>query len=177
MRTIACFLAAALMAVTAAPAAAETRIGVVNIGALMRDAPLVQAAGVRFKSEFQKREDELKAEGKRLEDDIARFRREADVMSPQQRTSTQNELNTRKTNFEIKQRQFSEQAQARNAELEREILEMFGRAIEAVAKDKNLDLVLRDAAYFAPALDITADVMKKLSAAPPPAADSRKKKK
>jgi outer membrane protein len=178
MRTIALTLAAVLCA-AATPAAAEVKIGVISAPQLLRDAPQVQAADARFKAEFQKREDELKAEGKRLEDDIARFRREADTMSPQQRTGMQNDLNTRRTNFEIKQRQFSDQAQARNAELQREVLEQVNQAIVEVAKEKGLDIVVRDPAYASEAYDITGDVLKKLASytAAKPAAEPKKKKK
>ncbi len=102
------------------------------------------------------------------------------MMSPQQRTGAQNDLNTRRTNFEIKQRQFSEQAQTRNAELQREVLEQVNRAIVEVAQEKGLDIVVRDPAYAAQAFDITADVLKKLATYPtgkPAAADPKKKPK
>jgi outer membrane protein len=145
---------------------------------LRDDGPLVSAAEARFKGEFQKREDDLRAEGKRLEDDIRRFQREADTMSPQQRTTAQNDLNTRKTNFDVKQRQFAEQAQQRQAELQRTVVEQVNQAITDVAKEKGLDIVLRDVAYATPTYDITPDVLNKLgTAAPKPAADAKKPKK
>jgi len=167
-----------LAAALSAPAAAQTKIGVISAPVLLRDAPQVQAAGAKFKAEFQRREDELKAEAKKLEDDANRFRREADTMSPQQRTSTQNDLNTRKTNFDEKQRTFAEQAQARNNELQGDILDKINQAIADVAKEKGLDLVVKDPAFANQALDITPDVLKKLAAmGDKPAADAKKKKK
>lgn len=181
MRTIVPVLAAVLLAATAVPAAAQTKIAVISAPQLLRDAPQVRSADAKFKAEFQKREDDLKAEGKKLEEDIVRFRREADMMSPQQRTEKQNELNTRRTNFEVKQRTFGEQAQNRNNELQREVLEQVNKAIVEVAKEKGLDIVVRDPAYAADAFDITADVLKKLATYPAdaakPAADTKKKKK
>jgi outer membrane protein len=147
---------------------------------LLRSAPQIQAAEGKIKAEFQKREDDLKAERKKLDDDIGRFRREADTMSPQQRTGAQNDLNTRATNLDIKQREFSEQFQARNGELQRDVRVKMKRAIEEVAKEKGLDLVLQDAAYFAPSLDVTAAIIDKLKSygtAPEPAAKGEKKKK
>jgi outer membrane protein len=172
-------LAVALLAAAVSlPAAAEAKIAVVNMGALMRDAPQVQTARAKFTAEFQKREDELKAEVKKVNDDDKRFQREGDTMSAQQRATTAKDLYTRKTDLDLKQRQFAEQAQARNAELERQILETFGKAIEAVAREKGLDLVLRDAAFFSPGMDITPDVIAKLSSMPDAApAESKKKKK
>jgi outer membrane protein len=179
MRLTVPVLAAALLATAAAPAAAEAKIAVISLAQLLRDAPQVQSADARFKGEFQRREDELKSEGKKLEDDIVRFRREADAMSPQQRTSAQNDLNTRKTNFELRQRQFAEQAQARNGELQREVLDQVNRAIVEVAREKGIDIVVRDPAYAGEAFDITGDVLKKLAefAAAKPAAEPKKKPK
>lgn len=179
MRLTASALAAALLAATVPAAAAEpARIAVISAPQLLREAPQVQAADAKFKAEFQKREDEIKADARKLDDDIGRFRREADTMSPQQRTGTQNDLNTRKTNLEIKQRQFTEQAQARNAELQREVLEQVNRAIVEVAKEKGIDIVVRDPAYASESFDITADVLKKLATYPPakPAAAADPKK-
>jgi outer membrane protein len=179
MRTIVFALAAVLLSAVAVPASAEVKIAVVRLAVLLNDeGPLVGSAGAKFKGEFQKREDDLRAEEKRLGDDIGRFRREADTMSPQQRTTAQNDLNTRKTNLEVKQRQFAEQAQQRQSELRRNLLEQVERAIAEVAKEKGLDIVLPEAAYASAAYDITPDVMKKLSSAEPkPAADAKPKKK
>lgn len=169
-----------LAAALAAPAAAESKLAVISTPALLRDAPQIRSADARLKAEFEKREKDLQAEGKKLEEDIAKFRREADAMSPQQRTAAQNDLNMRRTNFEEKQRTFAQQAQARNGELQRDVLEKINQAIDAVAREKGLDLVIRDPAYAAPALDITADVLKQLAAMPEtaaPAAGAKKKKK
>ena len=97
----------------------------------------------------------------------------------QQRADTEKNLNTRRIDFELKQRQFAEQAQARNDELQRQVLERINQAIIDVAKERSLDLVIRDPAYAAAALDITTDVMKKLAAmeaAPAPAEPKKKKK-
>jgi len=181
MRIARCLLpvAAAAALLAAGPAAAQSKIAVISTPVLLRDAPQIKAADAKLKAEFQKREQDLQSEGRKLEEDIGKFRREADAMSPQQRTSTQNDLNTRRTNFEIKQRQYQEQAQGRNAELQREVLERINQAIDEVAKEKGLELVVRDPAYAVPALDITADVLKKLAAMPasPAAAPAETKKK
>jgi outer membrane protein len=177
-KTVFVLSAALLAAAFAAPAAAELKVGVLDTVQLLRTAPQIQAAEGKIKTEFQKREDDLKAERKKIDDDIGRFRREADTMSPQQRTSAQNDLNTRATNFDIKQREFTEQFQARNNELQRDVRVKMKRAIEEVAREKGLDLVLQDAAYFAAALDVTPLVIEKLKAygtTPEPAPKGDKK--
>lgn len=175
---LAAVLPVALLAATfAAPAAAETKIAAINAPMLLREAPQVRAADQKLKAEFQKREDELKAEAKKLNEDDKRYQRDGDTMSAQQRANTAKDLQNRKIDFDLKQRQFAEQAQARNGELQREVLEKINRAIEEVAKERGLDLVVRDPAFASASLDITGDVLKKLAAMEAAPAESKKKKK
>src|SRR5690349_7659591 len=82
----AAILPAALFAAAfAAPAGAQlaapqTRIGAISLPQLLRDSPQVRAANDKFKAEFQKREDDLKAEGKKLSEDAKKYQREGDTM-------------------------------------------------------------------------------------------------
>jgi len=174
--------AALLAAALAAPAAAETKFAVISTPVLLRDAPQIRSADARLKAEFQKREQDLQAEEKKLQEDYKKAQREADAMSPQQKAATEKDLFSRKSDLDLKERQFSEQAQQRNAELQRDVLEKINQAIDQVAKEKGLELVVRDPAFAVPALDITADVLKKLAAMPQAAApaaapaDAKKKK-
>ena len=184
MRTVSSILLplSLLAAVAAAPAQAETRIAVIRTPVILRDAPQIKAADQQLKSEFSQREKDLQAEGKKLDEDIKKYQREGDTMSAQQRADTEKGLNTRKIDFDLKQRQFQEQAQNRNQELRRDVLDKVNAAIEQVAKDQNLDVVLQDPAYASSALDITDEVLKRLTAmgitvAPDKAPDSGKKKK
>ena len=177
---IALIPAALLVAALAAPAAAQSKLAVISTPVLLRDAPQIRSADARLKAEFQKRETDLQAEEKKFQEDYKKAQREADAMSSQQKAAAEKDLFSRRSDLDLKKRQFAEQAQARNNELQRDVLEKINQAIEAVAREKGLELVVRDPAYAAPALDITADVLKKLAAMPEtaaPAAASPKKKK
>ena len=172
---------AAATAFAAGPASAETKIAVIRTGVILHDAPQIKAADLKLKGEFEKREKDLQAEQTKLGDDIKKYQRDADSMSAQQRANTEKDLNTRKIDFDLKQRQFQEEAQNRNADLRRDVLDKVNKAIDEVAKEKGLDLVLQDPAFASDGLDITADVLKKLASYPADAADSaagdKKKKK
>lgn len=173
---------ALLAAAFTAPAQAETKIAVIRTPVILRDAPQIKAADQQLKSEFSQREKDLQTEGKKLDEDIKKYQREQDTMSAQQRADTEKNLNTRKIDFDLKQRQFQEQAQNRNQELRKDVLDKVNAAIEQVAKDQNFDVVLQDPAYATPAMDITDEVLKRLTAmgttiAPASAAPSGKKKK
>ena len=172
-------LPAALVAATfaATPASAETKIAVVRTQAVLRDAPQTKSASQKMKTEFEKREKDLNDEGKKLQDDIEKFQREADSMSASQRASTDKDLNSRKQSFDMRQRHLAEEAQTRNQELQRDLFDTVHAAIEAVAKEKQIDLVVPDPLYAATALDITDEVLKRLGTIEPASADDKKKKK
>ena len=168
--------------VAAAPAAAQSKIAVISTPVLLRDAPQIKAADAKLKAEFQKREQDLQTERRKFQEDFKKAQREADAMSPQQKAATEKDLFSRRSDLDLKERQFQEQAQGRNAELQRDVLEKINQAIDQVAKEKGLELVVRDPAFAAPTLDITGDVLKKLAAMPAapaaaaPPADAKKKK-
>lgn len=170
--------AAALAAVLAAvPAAAQTKIATIRSLDLMRDAPQIKSANEKMKAEFEKRQKELEAEGRKLSEDIKKFQREADTISTQQRAQTEKDLNTRKIDFDYKQRQLGEQVQAREQELRRELQGKFSKAIEEVAKEQGIELVLQDPVYAASGIDITEEVLKRLATATEADAAGGKKKK
>lgn len=157
-----------LILLAAVPAAAaDTKVGAIRTPVILRDAPQIKSADAKLKSEFEKKEKELEGEGKKLAEDIQKYERESVSMSAQQQADAKIALNTRKINFESKQRQFAEAAQNRNNELKREVLDKVNQAIEAVAKEKGYDLVLQDPAYANPAIDITDEVLKRLGATEP----------
>ena len=172
---------AALLAVSlATPAFAEPKIAAINTAAVLRDSPQLKAAEVKFKAEFDKRDQDLQTERKKFQDDFKKAQRDADTMSAQQKAALEKDLFNRKSDLDLKDRQLSEEAQARNQELQRGLLEQIGKAIDEVAREKGLDLVVRDPAFVTTPLDITQDVLKKLASMPnepAAAADEPKKKK
>ncbi len=162
---------ATLSALFAAPiASAQVKIATIRSLDLMRDAPQIKTANEKMKTEFEKKQKDLDSERKKLEDDAKKFQREADTLSAQQRATAEKDLNTRKIDFEFKARQMSEQVQAREQELRRELQAKFAKAIEEVAKEKGIELVLQDPVYAAPAIDITDEVLQRLSSS-----DAKKK--
>lgn len=164
-------------ALAAAPAAAQSKIGAIRTGVILRDAPQIKAADGKLKAEFATREKDLEAEGKKIQDDYKKFQREADTMTASQRASAEKDLTTRKIDFDAKQRTFGEHAQQRNAELRRDVFDQVNKAINEVAKERGFDIVVQDPAFVAPGVDITDDVMKRLGAAAPAEAPAKGKKK
>lgn len=160
---LAALLAAPLASAQAvAQPGAAIKVATIRSLDLLRDAPQIKSANEKMKAEFEKKQKDLDSERKKLEDDAKKFQREADTLSAQQRANAEKDLNTRKIDFEFKARQMSEQVQAREQELRRDLQAKFAKAIEEVAKEKGIELVLQDPVYAAASIDITEDVLKRL---------------
>ena len=146
-------------------AAAETKIATIRASDLVQQSPQYKSAQARMKGEFEKRQSELQEQGKRLDDDVKKFQRDADTLSPEQRSKAEKDLFTRKNDLEFAARKLREDAQSRERELTVELMGKLRDTISAVAKEKSIDVVLQDPVYAVPALDITEEVLKRLAAA------------
>jgi outer membrane protein len=164
-KLIASVLAAGLMLAAGSAVAQSTgKIATIRAAELVQSSPQFKAGQVQMKSEFDKRKSDLEAEAKKLGDDLQKFKREQDVMSADARSKTEKDLNTRKIDFDYKQRQFGEDFQKRDKELTESMMGKIKAVIEAVAKEKGVDVVVQDPVYATASTDITDEVLKRLQA-------------
>ena len=162
--TLAALLAAGAPA--AGQAQAPTKIGFVNTERILRDAAPAVSAQRKIESEFQKRDQELArlaGELRRMQDDLEK---NAMTMSETQRRAREREIGDLNRDFQRKQREFREDLnQRRNEELAR-VVEQANRAISQIAEREKFDLILQDAVYRSPRIDITDRVIKALEGKP-----------
>lgn len=156
-------LVSSLMAVGAtAVQAAEMKIGVVNTEVILRDSPAAQAASKKLEKEFSKRDKDINAAGQRLKADIERFEKNASTMSDQERIRKQRDLGERDRDFQRRQRELREDFnQRRNEELQK-LLRQANTVIKNIAQREKYDLILQEAIYVNPKIDITDEVLKEL---------------
>jgi outer membrane protein len=159
---IAVALASALVAGVSTQALADTKIGVVSIDAVLRDSPAAQAAGKALEKEFSKREKEITTAGQRLKSDIERFESNAPKMSDSERLAKQRELQDRDRDFQRRQREFREDLNQRRNEEMQKLLRQANNVIKAIAQREKYDLILQDAVYADPKVDITDQVLKEV---------------
>ena len=175
-RSLTVLLAAASL-LAAGTAAAETKIGTIRAQEVVRESPYYKAAETKMRGEFDKRQQDLETTGKALAEDIKKFQRDADIMSPDERAKKEKDLSARQVDFQYAQQKFKEDATTRDRELTQDLMGKIKDAIQSVAKDKGLDLVVQDPVYTVPSLDITDEVLKQLQSAGGAAAGSSDKKK
>jgi outer membrane protein len=146
--------------------AQELKIGVVNSDRILRDSAPARAAMQKLEGEFSKRDRDLQDMGARLKSNAERFEKDAPVMTETDRVRRQRELAEMDREFQRKQREFREDFnQRRNEELQA-LLERTNRIIRQMAEQEKYDLIVQEAVYFNPRIDITEKVLRALNANP-----------
>ncbi len=150
-----------------AAAAPGLRIGFVSTERVLREAVPAVAAQKRIEAEFQKRDQELArmaADLKTLQDDLEK---NAVTMPESQRRTKEREFGETSRDFQCRQREFREDLnQRRNEELAK-VVEQANRVIAQIAEQEKFDLILQEAVYRNPRIDITDRVIKALEGKPP----------
>ncbi len=141
----------------------SVRIGFVNTDRLLRDAAPARAAQTKLEAEFSRREKELDDAGMALKTASERFEREAPTMSESQRATRQRQLMEQDREFQRKRREFQEDLNARKQEELQQILDRANRVVKQVAEAERYDVILQEAVYVNPQLDITDKVIKALN--------------
>lgn len=143
-------------------AQAQNRIGYVNLERIMKDSPLAIRAQKKLEAEFGKRDQELGKltdQLKRLQDNLEK---NAVTMPESERARREREFNDLTRDFQRKQREAREDFnQRRNEELSG-VIERANRAVKLVAETDKLDIVIQEAVWASPRIDITDKVIKLL---------------
>ncbi len=160
---IAALVTVALMVTVPLAHAQELKIGVVNSDRILRDSTPARAAMQKLEGEFSKRDKELQDMGARLKASAERFEKDGPVMTETDRSRRQRELAEMDREFQRKQREFREDFnQRRNEELQA-LLERTNRIIRQMAEQEKYDLIVQEAVYFNPRIDITEKVLRLLN--------------
>ena len=158
----------AVAAQSSAPATAVSmKIGYVNTERILREAAPAVRAQRKIEAEFQKRDQELAKVAeqlKRMQDDIEK---NAVTMSESQRRNREREFGELNREFQRKQREFREDLNQRRNEELAQVVEQANRVINQIAEQEKFDLILQDAVYRNPRIDITDKVIRALESKPP----------
>lgn len=158
-------VAAAALAATASLAVAQeaTRIGFVNTERILRDAAPAKASQQKLEQEFSRREKELQDMAARLKSMGERIDRDGAVMSDSDRQRRQREYADIEKEFQRKQREFREDVNQRRNEELAQVIEKANRVIKQIAEQEKYDIILQEAVFASPRIDITEKVLRALS--------------
>ena len=143
--------------------AQELKVGVVNSDRILRDSQPARAAMQKLEAEFAKRDKDLQELGARLKTSAERLEKDGPILSEVDRVRRQRELAEADREFQRKQREFREDFnQRRNEELQG-LLERTNRIIRQIAEQEKYDLIVQEAVYFNPRIDMTERVLRALN--------------
>ncbi|HAJ12187.1 MAG: OmpH family outer membrane protein [Hydrogenophaga sp.] len=155
-------LAAAALVATSA-AAQGAKIGAVNVDRILRDSAVAKAVTAKLEQDFSKREKDLQAQATQLKAASEKLEREAPTLPESQRMTRQRQLIEQDRDLQRKQREFQEDLSLRRNEGLQQVLEKVNRVLKQVAETEKYDLIVQEAAYINPRLDITDKVLEALN--------------
>ncbi len=165
LRTLKMLVAAALLAGTAAGVSAqELKIGYVNSDRVLRDAIPAKAAQAKLEAEFSKREKDLNELAQRLKAASDRLDKDAPTLAETERVRRQRELVDQDRELQRKRREFQEDLSQRKNEELGAVVERANRVIKQIFETEKYDLILQEAVFWSPKVDITDKVIKALNA-------------
>jgi outer membrane protein len=155
-------IAALTLAVAAAPALAETKIGFVNGQKVINESPQAAKAKKKLEKEFEKRDQDLQKLAKQLQGVQEGLEKNAVTMTEADRRNKEREFSDLNRDFQRKQREFREDLNLRQNEEMAGIYERVNKIIKQVAEAEKYDLIIQEGVYVSPKLDITDKVIKAL---------------
>ena len=152
-----------LVAACAAPAyAADFRVGVVNTERILRESAPAMKAEKKIEKEFADRDQIIKQKMKQAKEIQAAL--EKDVGKPDaEHRSKERELANLNVDLQRLQREFREDLNLRKNEELAQVLARADKAIQAIAESEKYDLILQEAVYRNPQIDITEKVLQYLA--------------
>lgn len=163
IRSLVRALAAAVLLGGASLATAQsvtTRVAVVNLDRILREAPMAQAAQKRIEADFSKREQELKDLAGRVQQMQAALQKDAVTLSDSDRRNREREIGEAARDFQRRQAELREDFERRRKEEFGSILQKADAAVRQIAESEKFDIVFQQAVYVSPRVDITDRVIK-----------------
>lgn len=152
-----------LLAACIAPAhAADFRVGVVNTERILRESAPAVKAEKKIEKEFAARDEEIKKVMKQAKEIQAALEKDGAKPDAEHR-SKERELANLNVNLQRLQREFREDLNLRKNEELAQVLARADKAIQAIAESEKYDLILQEAVYRNPQIDITDKVLEYLA--------------
>jgi outer membrane protein len=144
--------------------AEEIKIGYVNSDRVLRDAVPAKAAQAKLEAEFSKRDKDLSDLAAKIKSASDKLEKEAPSLSESERTRRQRELLDQDREFQRKKREFQEDLTQRKNEELSVVVERANKVIKQIYDAEKYDLIIQEAVFAGPRIDITEKVVKALNA-------------
>ena len=158
-------LVASLMVMLAAAAAgaADIKIGFVDVERIRRESAPAERASKQLEKEFAPRAQELQRRETQVKSLQGQLEKDVMTMSEGERRSKEQELSRMSVDLQRLQREYREDLNMRRNQELATLFERADRVIKQIADAENFDLIVQEAVYRSPRIDITERVLKVLS--------------
>ena len=144
--------------------AADLKIGFIDADRINRESAPAERATKKLEKEFAPREQELRKLDQQIKALQAQIEKDGLTMSEGDRRGKEQELGRQTREFQRLQREFREDLNLRRNEELAALFERANRVIRQIAEAEKFDLILQEAVYRNPRIDITDKVLKALAA-------------
>src|SRR5260364_33913 len=138
------------------------RIAVVDSDRILRESAAIQQAQ-QLEQEFSGRDHELRKIAQRVQSITEKLNKKGDDLPDVKRSAMQTELAQLNADFQRKQHEFNEAFNQRRNEKIAAVVDDANRVIQKIAQADQYDLIVQEAVYFNPRIDITDQVLKALA--------------
>jgi len=171
MRVMKVFLPLVLALVLAPSAEAQTnvKIGYIDSQAILDQDPSAQAAQQQFEASLATYQAEVQQMGEDLQRLIDQYEQQQAMLSEEAKANREEEIRIKQTQYQQRISELEQQAGARQAELVEPVMQRITAVIEEIRAEGNYSMIFDVAAQGIisadPALDLTAEVVRRLQAA------------
>lgn len=153
----------ALALVVTAAGAADIKIGYVDVERIRRESAPAERASKQLEKEFAPRAQEMQRRESQIKTLQGQLEKDAVTMSESERRSKEQELSRMSVDYQRLQREFREDLNMRRNQELASLFERADKVIKQIADAEKYDLILQEAVYRSPRIDITDRVLKALS--------------
>ena len=163
MKTMINVCVLALLLCAGVSQAGDFRVGVVNTERILRESAPAMKAEKKIEEEFSGRDQEIKKLLKQARELQSFMDKDGRTLPDADHRNKERELNAMNVNLQRMQREFREDLNLRKNEELATVLEQANKAIQAIAETEKYDLILQEAVYRNPQIDITDKVIRFLA--------------
>jgi len=153
-----------LLLIAGTAVAGDFKVGVVDTERILRESAPAMKAEKKIEKEFSGRDQEIKKTMKQAKDMQTLLDKDTNVQQDNiDHRNKERELSALNVNLQRMQREFREDLSLRKNEELAVVLERANKAIQLIAETEKFDLILQEAVYRNPKIDITDKVIKSLA--------------
>ena len=159
----------ALISVQAAEAQGVVKIGYIDSQAILDQDPSAQTAQEQFEASLATYQAEVQQMGEDLQLLIEQYEQQQAMLSDEAKANREEEIRIKQTQYQQRITELEQQAGARQAELVEPVMQRITAVIEDIRAEGSYSMIFDVAAQGIisadPALDLTAEVVRRLQAA------------